>query len=157
MVETRRKKAANKEVVAARDARAAARGAQAEKTSTEPERLDAADKQTSGVSKVSPAGDNWAADYDLTDLGRNLFGKVFKIYFQAKTFAEVAKSPRSSPTKKRSGFKPQIPKAEGQQTLEEAFQAGALYQEAKEIKKKALMAKDEIEVSFVNPRVYDWF
>ena len=58
MVETRRKKAANKEGVTTR-------GAQELKMSTEPKRLDAVDKQTSGASKVSPVGDNWAADYDL--------------------------------------------------------------------------------------------
>ena len=49
-----------------------------------------------------------------------------------------------------SGLKmPVIPKAEGQQTLEEAFKAGAIHQEAKEIKKKALMAKEKIEVNIL--------
>ena len=44
---------------------------------------------------------------------------------------------------------PVIPKAEGQQTLEEAFKAGVVHQEAKEIKRKALMAKKKIEVKFL--------
>ena len=49
-----------------------------------------------------------------------------------------------------SGLKmPVIPKAEGQQTLEEAFKAGVVHQEAKEIKRKALMAKKKIEVKFL--------
>ena len=51
MVETRRRKAANKEGVATRSAR------EVEKP-TEPKRLDTAQKQTSGVTKVSPVGAN---------------------------------------------------------------------------------------------------
>ena len=54
MVETRRKKAANKEGVTTR-------GALSEEKPTEAKRLDTV-KQTAGVSKVSLAGDNLSAD-----------------------------------------------------------------------------------------------
>ena len=42
---------------------------------------------------------------------------------------------------------PIIKKDETQKTLEDAFTAGALYKEAKELKRKALIAKKKIEVS----------
>ena len=42
---------------------------------------------------------------------------------------------------------PAVPKQGGQRTLEDAFTAGALYREAKELKKKALNAKSRIEVN----------
>ena len=57
MVETRRKKAANKEGVTTR-------GAQLGEVPTEAKRLDTV-KQTAGASKVSPVGDNLSADLDL--------------------------------------------------------------------------------------------
>ena len=41
---------------------------------------------------------------------------------------------------------PAFEKDETQRTLEDAFTAGALYKEAKELKKKALIAKKQIEV-----------
>ena len=40
-----------------------------------------------------------------------------------------------------------LPKDKTQKTLEDAFTAGALYKEAKELKRKALAAQEEIEVS----------
>ena len=42
---------------------------------------------------------------------------------------------------------PIFQKEETQKTLEDAFTAGALYKEAKELKRKALIAKKKIEVS----------
>ena len=68
--------------------------------------------------------------------------------FQAKTFAEAVKSPKKEKKAVRSGLKlPVVPKEETQKTLEDAFTAGALYKEAKELKRKALMAKKEIKVN----------
>ena len=60
----------------------------------------------------------------------------------------MAKSPVKEKKPARSGLKlPVIPREETQRTLEDAFTAGAIYKEAKELKRKALMAKSEIEVS----------
>ena len=54
----------------------------------------------------------------------------------------------------RSGLKlPVVPKESTQQTLEDAFTAGALYKEAKELKKKALIAKKKIEVKYFGKNV----
>ena len=57
------------------------------------------------------------------------------------------KSPAKEKKTSKGGLKlPAFEKDETQRTLEDAFTAGALYKEAKELKKKALIAKKQIEV-----------
>ena len=62
---------------------------------------------------------------------------------------EALKSPKQKAgTSKRSGWKVQVdPKGGAQLTLEAAFDAGRLVKEARQLKRKALMEKDEIEVT----------
>ena len=60
------------------------------------------------------------------------------------------KSPAKEIKISKGGLKlPIVGKDETQRTLEDAFTAGALYKEAKELKKKALIAKKQIEVSYL--------
>ena len=67
---------------------------------------------------------------------------------QAKTYVEALKSPKKPKEQaKRSGWKIQVaPKQGGQLTLQAAFDAGKVIQEAKTLKRKALMEQDEIVV-----------
>ena len=62
---------------------------------------------------------------------------------------EALKSPKKkAETAKRSGWKIQVaPKGDAQLTLEAAFDAGRLVKEARQLKRKALMEQDEIEVT----------
>ena len=62
---------------------------------------------------------------------------------------EALKSPKAKAgPSKRSGWKIQVaPTGNAQMTLEAAFDAGRLVKEARQLKRKALMEKDEIEVT----------
>ena len=73
---------------------------------------------------------------------------------QPKTYVEALRSPRTETVKsKRGGWKIQVsPKQGGQLTLQAAFDAGKLIQEAKSLKRKALNNQDPVEVGYINFR-----
>ena len=67
------------------------------------------------------------------------------------TYSEAAKSPRPKVSNKMSknGLKlKEQPVQPGQKTLEEAFDAGQMYQEAQQLKQKALKGKKRLRVSY---------
>ena len=68
---------------------------------------------------------------------------------KTKTYVEALKSPKAGASKgKPNGWKIQVsPQGQGQLTLQAAFEAGKLIQEAKSLKRKALNAQDPVEVS----------